>query len=98
MKKLILLALILSPVAVADYVSPSEYKDYTCEELREDYKGVLSAKIDNISEQIDVDYRSVRHSDLEHEYVKLKSRSEAIEKAGKRIDCEVNPKPVATAE
>lgn len=98
MKNLILLALILSPVSMADYVSPNEYRGYTCEELREDYKGVLSAKIDNISEQIDVDYRSVRHSDLEREYVKLKSRSEAIEKAGKRIDCEVNPKPVATAE
>lgn len=96
MKKLILLTMVLSPIALADYVSPNEYRGYTCEELREDYKGVLSAKIDNISEQIDVDYRSVRHSDLEREYVKLKSRSEAIEKAGKRIDCDVNPKPVAS--
>lgn len=98
MKKLILLTMVLSPIALADYVSPNEYRGYTCEELREDYKGVGSAMIESLSEQIDVDYRSVRHSDLEREYTKLKSRAEAIEKAGKRIDCDVSPKPVARDE
>ena len=97
MKKLILLALILSPIASADYVSPNEYKGFTCEELREDYYDLGSMKVDNLTESIDYDYRSQRRFDLDQEYKAMESRSSAIKKAAKRIECDLK-KPVATAE
>jgi hypothetical protein len=96
--KLLTLALILAPsIAMADYVSPTEYKDFTCDELRADYYDLGSMMIDNLSESLDYDYRSQRRFDLDQEYKAMKSRQSAIEKAAKRIECDLK-NPVATTE
>lgn len=94
MKKVFAVFAVLSlPAFAQSYVSPSEYRDYTCEELREDYSDIGSMMIDNIDARIGLRHDSIRNNDLSMEFTRLESRANAIEKAAKRIDC--NLKPVA---
>ena len=90
MKYALILAFAAIP-AFADYVSPSEYRDFTCEELREDYAGIGSMMIDNIDERIGLRHDSIRNNDLSMEFTRLESRANAIEKAAKRINCDLHP-------
>jgi len=96
--KLLTLALILAPsIALADFVSPNDYKDYTCDELRSDYYDIGDSMLDNLSESLDYDYRSSRRFELDQQYKKLKAHQGAIEKAAKRIECNLK-QPAQTAE
>jgi len=96
--KLLTLALIIAPsIAMADYVSPTEYKDFTCTELRADYYDLGDMMIDSLIDSLDYDYRSQRRFDLDQEYKAMKSRQAAIEKAAKRIECDLS-KMVATTD
>lgn len=90
MNKLLLAILLVSPLAMADYVSPTEYKDFTCDELRADYRGLYSSKLSVMLLQSEYDYRTRRYAELGDKYESIQSRLAAIELAGKKIGCDVN--------
>jgi hypothetical protein len=90
----IAVSLLSLSVQAEEYVSPMEYKDYTCEELKEDYKGISDIEFNNYIESVD-NFGTRKADELNEKSEHLKARLTAIEKAAKKINCEVSPKPNA---
>lgn len=83
----LLFVLALVPaVSFAKYVSPSEYKDLSCEELAEEHDYVSSEALDALLESVDrMGTRAGSKASEEHD--ELEAHSKAMYKAGLRKDC-----------
>lgn len=92
MKKFLLLTALISPIAMADFVSPSQYKDFTCEELREDFSVLVDEMLGKINEKLNYDMMSRRYQELDDQYDDLRAHADAIIRAGERIGCDVKGK------
>jgi len=82
----------------AAYISPTEYKNHSCNELQEDYLGYLDASLKNLSEEINA-FGTKRADSLKDNGEELRAHITAIEKASKRKDCPVKtPKELADSK
>lgn len=76
------------PAQAASYVSPTEYKDYTCEELKEDYKGFSEANLNNLKKAVEA-FGTRKADKLSDEAEEINAHLKAIEKASERKGCPV---------
>lgn len=89
MKKLIPILIFISSSTLG-YISPTEYKHYTCDELKSDYSGLFRESINNMSKQLDYRFNSRRYNELGDIREELNSRIKAIEIAADKIECDIN--------
>jgi predicted SPOUT superfamily RNA methylase MTH1 len=90
--------LLVSTTSQADYVSPTEYKNHSCDELQEDYLGYLEASFKYLSESINYS-GTKRARTATDKREKLDARIAAIKKASERKNCLVKtPKELADSK
>ncbi|WP_299081385.1 hypothetical protein [uncultured Paraglaciecola sp.] len=94
------------------FISPTVYKEYTCEELNEEFIGVSKASLNNLLNQVDnlstnsretaLDKysRNQKSQNLDNKSEDLAARKYAIVKAANKISCVmyVNNKKIVLAE
>lgn len=90
--------ILLSFSTQASYISPTVYKDHSCEELQEDYLGYLEANFANLSERINAsrntDIKELKKADKEQS-----AHLKAIKKVSKKKGCPVKtPKELANSK
>ncbi|MEP1446265.1 MAG: hypothetical protein ABJK37_09175 [Paraglaciecola sp.] len=97
MKKSLLLALLLPPLASAEYVSPLLYKDLECSDLIEEFKGHRDNAHDKSMKAIRMSIdlldgpgygnSKAKLADLEKDAEVSDAHIVAIKKAAKKINC-----------
>jgi len=90
--------ILFSTLSMASYISPTVYKDHSCEELQEDYLGYLEANFANLSERINAsrntDIKELKKADKEQS-----AHLKAIKKVSKKKGCPVKtPKELANSK
>jgi len=91
MKKLLVLALLSNMAVSATFVPASTYRDYTCEELKEDYTGWSRAWIDSVLNN-PVNISSINRYSVTKEneaQAEAEAHKEAIEKQAAKVGCEL---------
>jgi len=91
MKKLLVLALVSNMAVSATFVPASTYRDYTCEELNEDYIGWSRAWIDSVLNN-PVNFNTVNRYSVTKEneaQEEAKAHKDAIEKQAAKVGCEL---------
>lgn len=93
MKKLICIAAIALPLcANAAYVTPTAYKDHSCEELKEDYKGFSDEYLKLLTSDenkiyAENFYDKLRASELRDQQDKADAHVKAITRAAAKVNC-----------
>lgn len=98
-KKIIALAFLMLPLqsfSEEEYVSPMEYKDYSCDELKEDYEGISNVHLENLLESTE-HLGTNKGRELDKKNEGLEARLTAIEKAAAKINCSLKTKPSSTS-
>ena len=102
MKKLLLATLLISTPAMAtEFISPSHYRGFTCDELIEDFNGynqvIVDALIGSTNELVRDRHAHRRTTNTQLRRDELlanaKAHQEAIKKAAARIECDIARKP-----
>jgi len=91
MKKLLVLALVSNMAVSATFVPASTYRDYTCDELKEDYIGWHRAWVDSVLNN-PVNFNTVNRYSVTKEneaQEEAKAHKAAIEKQAAKVGCEL---------